>query len=197
MTTVADLLIDEPGQISHAVHRRLDDVGLVVTAPTALPRGSDLSHQVADAVAGFLQMPVGNVLFWAWDRQQAVRRACEQTIGRPGATQRVVVGHHTLTSVQRPSVGLDLGGQATTVLELVLTLTMDIDSVVVDVLEGRVVGSGAGSATCSAELAVARPGGTPRVLFERTAPRVELSPYRPVATAPPRGEPADPAGPPG
>jgi hypothetical protein len=104
-------------------------------------------------------MPVGNLVFWAWHKHQLVQLACEHTRGKPGATESVVVARHTLTSVHRPRVQLEAAGQTYPIVDLVLSVTLLIESLVVTVEAGRVLGWGAGNASSSATLGVARPGG--------------------------------------
>ena len=71
-------------------------------------------------------MPVGNLLFAAFEKHQAIHDACVQTRDKPGATAAVVVAEHTLTSSQRPQIDIDVAGKDFEVLELVLTVTLRI-----------------------------------------------------------------------
>jgi len=171
MSTIAELLFDR-GAAADQLRRLLDKRA---TALGLLTYGlADATRQVADAVAGLLTMPVGNLIFHAWTKHQAIRHACAQTAGRAGGAASVVVAEHTLETTHRPRVNLDIAGRQVPILDLVVTLTLHIESVVVTVFEGRVTGCEPGAATSTAELGVARPGGDSHPLVRRELRRVSL-----------------------
>lgn len=184
MTAIAELLFDRPGkaadQIKGLLNKRTAALGLL---SHGLP---DATRQVANAVAGLLAMPVGNLVFYAWDKQRAVRDACAQTDGRPGAVATVVVADHTLETEQRPRVHIDMAGQRIPILDLVLALSLQIDAIVVTVAEGRVVAAAAGDASGAVEFGVARPGGDLYRLVRRELRRVALAPHGPSTLPPPQ-----------
>jgi hypothetical protein len=176
MTQLADVLLTAPDTAAETISRRLDTLGIVL-APVAIAAGVDLPRQVADSIADFLAMPVGNIVFWAWDKHHAVQRACLETRDRPGATLSLAVGRHTLTATHRPRIRLDVAGQDLPLLDLELSLTVHVVSIVIEVREGQVTGSGPGHASVIAELGAARPGGgSPVVLLHKETPRVTLPP---------------------
>ena len=175
MTAIVELLFDRPGHAADEIRRLLDErAGPLDLVSYGL---RNATRQVAQAVAGFLDMPIGNFVFHAWDRHQAIKNACAQTVGQPGGLAIVAVADHTLETQQRPRVQVDMGGQHIQVLDLVLSLTLDIESVVVTVYEGRVTGCQSGAASATAELGVARPGGDSYPLIRRNLPRVSLHPH--------------------
>ncbi len=180
MTAIGELLFDRPGDAAVEIRRFLDErAGPLDLVTYGL---SNATRQVADAVASFLDMPVGNLVFHAWDKHQAIKNACAQTVDQPGGVAIVAVAEHTLETAQRPRVHVDIAGQHIHVLDLVLSLTLHIDSVVVTVYEGRVTGCQPGTASATAELGVARPGGDSYPLIRRNLPRVSLHPHRSVDT---------------
>lgn len=177
MTRLADILLAAPDTAAETISRRLDSLGIVL-APVAIAGGGNLPRQVAESIAAFLAMPLGNIVLWAWDEHQAVQRACAETRDRPGATRSLAVGRHTLTSTQRPRIRLDVAGQDLPLLDLELSLTVHVVSIVIEVREGQVTGSGPGHGSVVAELGAARPGGgSPIVLLHQETPRVTLSPW--------------------
>lgn len=186
--SLAELLVEDPSQVTEVLRQKVIRLGLLVAVPRA--EGFDLVPQVATALASFLSMPVSNVVLWAWDQHQAVQGACRQTSGRPGATARVVVKEHTLKSVQRPSIYLEGPGPKQPILDVELSLTLNIQSAVIDVEEGRVVGAGAGEASGTAQLGIARPGGEARPVLSRVTPSFALPAYLRFGPQPPSaGEP--------
>lgn len=195
-SSVAALLVEDPRTIGEALHRRLLELDL--ESATGLPSvgggdpgddtGFDVVRRVAEALAGFLTMPLGDFVAAAWQQQPAVQHACRQTDGRPGATRRIDVGEHTLECVQRPCVELDLAGARTPVLDVAVTVALAVERVTVDVEAGQVVAVGAGQGSCVAELALARPGERLRRVFVRETAALALSAYRC-----PRARPVGPA----
>ncbi len=181
MTAIAELLFDRPAAATDQIKRFLDERAKVLDLLSyGLPSAT---RQIADAVAWFLAMPVGNLIFHAWDKQRAIRNACEQTASRPGAVATVAVAEHTLEMAQRPQVHIEIAGQHIHLLDLVLTVTLHIEGVYVTVYEGRVTGCDAGAASAAAEFGVARPGGDSHPLVRRELRRVSLQPYAPASAA--------------
>jgi hypothetical protein len=177
MTAIAELLFDRPSVAPDKIRRLLDErAGALDLFSHGLPNAS---RQVADAIAGFLALPVGNLIFHAWGKHQAIKNACAQTAGRPGGVASVVVAEHMLETSQRPQVYIDIAGQHVHILDLVLLVTLHIDSAVVSVYEGRVNGCQPGEASATAELGVARPGGDSHPLVRRELRRVSLQPNIP------------------
>lgn len=187
MTTVAELLFDRPSDRAEQINRQLEKrAGTLGLLSHGVP---GLTRQVATAIAGLLDLPIGGLVLNAWKKQQAIRDACAQTHGIPGATASVVVANHTLQTSQQPRVYLDVAGAQVPILELALALTLDIDAITVNVLEGHVTGCGAGTAAASGSLGVAMPGGQAHPLFQRTLKRIHLQPQQIPVTP----EPAPPA----
>ncbi|MGE5830211.1 MAG: hypothetical protein ACM30G_17890 [Micromonosporaceae bacterium] len=187
MTTVAELLFERPADRADQINRQLEQrAGALGLLSHGVP---GLTRQVATAIASLLDLPIGGLVLQAWRKQQAILKACEQTRGVPGATASVVVANHTLQTSQQPRVYLDVAGAQVPILELALALTLDIDAITVNVLEGHVTGCGAGTAAAAGELGVAMPGGQAHPLFQRSLKRIHLQPQHVPVTP----EPAPPA----
>jgi hypothetical protein len=204
--TVADLLTDDPAHLAHVLRQALARLGLAeVAAPLAGAGGTvdvgtgdvgtvdvgtvdvgtvDVVEQAAQALGSFLAMSVAELVFWAWAEQPAVEEACRRTSGHRGARQWVVVGDHTLESVQRPHLELDVGGVRTPILDVVLSSSLTVDSVTVEVSQGQVVACGAGQASSVVDLALAPPGGHPHRVLGRETPSFRLPSYRDTPVAP-------------
>lgn len=177
MTTVTgDLLLRSGQDLEATVARRLREFGLTVTLPGGGAH-EDITDHVAQALAAFLRLPLGTLLFWAWERQPAVRRACLETAGRVGAVQQITVTEHDLESVQRPSLHLDLGGRRMLLLDVVVRLGLHLRSVVVTVEEGQVIGTTSAETSCLGQLTVSLPGGSPRLVLDHTEPALRLPAY--------------------
>jgi hypothetical protein len=173
MTSLVNLLFDD----DEAARRELTSalVGMdVPVRPAVIALVPDLLGEIGREITAFLDMPVEELLRSAWDKQQLVREALDKTRDRPGARMRVSVLQHTLTTTQRPRVEIVLDRKRYELVDLVLKVTLEIESLVVDVREGEVEAWGPGDASCSAELAVAPPGGSD----EHRLARVESKPIR-------------------
>jgi hypothetical protein len=172
MTTVFDLFFDKPAKAQRELTSRLAKTGLMI-APLTGALEASLVGQIGREVANFLDMPVDDLLCSAWDKHQLVREALEHTRGRPDAVTRVTILQHRLTSTHRPRVELTADGQRYPICDIVLTLSLEVDSFVVEVRDGRVAGWGPGTASASAELAVAAPNDESELhVLARARPRV-------------------------
>jgi hypothetical protein len=174
MTTIADLLFEEPDRAAGILQDRLIDLKVATGLPAAVANVPNLPGQVADAVAGFLQMPVDDLIASAWHGLRAVQDACRQTRGKRGAAVQVALIEQTLKLTQRPKIRIDVASEHFVVLELVLSVTLHIESATVHVLEGQIIGYGAGNASSTAELGIARPDGEPRALVRKEVLRLVL-----------------------
>src|SRR5437762_929269 len=108
MTAIGDLLYDVPRDDAHsAIRQCLTELGIIAALPAPLVAIHDLGDQLAGAIASFLDMPVGNLLFAAWDKERAVQQACQDTRGKDGTTTTVSLLQQTLTSTQRPTIDIE------------------------------------------------------------------------------------------
>jgi hypothetical protein len=90
----------------------------------------------------------------------------------------VAVLEHSLRSSQRPAAYLDIAGRRVRVLELVLSLTLNIEALTLTITDRRVTGFGPTTASSTAELAVELPMGGTHTLLKQELGRVVLLPYR-------------------
>ena len=176
MTTIAELLYDDPASAVQQLRDEIEHVHVVGDLPEPVAAISHLGDQLAEAIGEFLHMPVGNLLFAAFEKHQAIHDACVQTRGKRGATAAVVIAEHTLTSSQRPQIDIDVAGKDVELLELVLTVTLHIQMLTVTVTEGEVASYAAGDTASTAELGIARANGDSHVLVQKELPHVTLPP---------------------
>jgi hypothetical protein len=120
---------------------------VLVTLPAPVSR-----EQVIAAVLGVLDIPLGDVIFRAWESFSEVRKAMAETRGHPESRQQVRVAGHTLTSTHHPTIECDLEGKKLFDLVLDLDLSLHFDGVVVTVGAGEIVAIGPGDAVGSASL---------------------------------------------
>jgi hypothetical protein len=179
MTAIAELFFDHPKAAGSQITRHLEKNP---SALGLLNRGvSNLPQQIGLAMANLFDDPLAGVVLYGWVKQRAIRAACVQTTGIPGATESVVVADHTVEVEHRPRVFLDVAGQRIALLELVLAVSLHLESVTVTVIEGRLTAVGPGDASSTAELGVAMPGGHIYPLVRREVARVSLKPQHLVA----------------
>ena len=150
MMTLASLLYGDDQQAATRLSaqaptlltdRRTAGLGVVVP-PT----------DVAAAIADLLTMPVGNLALVAWQRQHAVRAACETTRAQPGSRRVLRLLEHTVRSEQHPSIDVEAGPLHAPLLSLTLRVEMSITAVQLVIEEGGIVGVYPGPASASATL---------------------------------------------
>jgi hypothetical protein len=181
VTAIADLLFDQPQTAGEQIGRHLAEKA---AALGLLSHGLDnLPQQIGQAAASLFDQPVGGLVMFAWAKQRAISAACASTKGIPGATESVVVADHSVETEQRPRIYLDVAGQRIALLELILTVTLHLESITITVTEGRVTDVGPGDASSTAELGVAMPGGHTYPLVRRELVRLSLRPQQLVATS--------------
>ncbi len=191
--SIADLLVADPGHLADTLYHKLVELALLADVVAALDEGHgdqrvldkvgldrefDVVRQVAEHLAAYLGRPLGGLVQAAWHAHPGVQAACLGTAGRRGATRRVDVGHHVLESVHRPIVELDVDGARTPVLDGVLSVTLTVDGLPVDVAQGEVVATGTGQASSSLSLSLARPGGPSHVVLSEQNASLMLPAYR-------------------
>jgi hypothetical protein len=145
MTTVRDLLFDNPADAVATLTHKLETANLLTS--DLVPAG--------DAAAGILDLldsPVGNLIASAWAKFAAVQKACEETRNKPGSRQEVRVGHHTIQSTQHPRLEAEIDNKSIPLLTLELVVSLTMDAVVITVASGRVVTIALGDATGETKL---------------------------------------------
>ena len=173
--SIVDLLPGDPQGLSEGLRHGLLEAALLRDLPADL--GGGILPQVSDALASLLGAPLGPLVLAALHRHPDVQALCMATIGRRGAAQQVVVRDHVLEAVSRATVGLDVDGARTPVLDVVLTLSLTVDSLAVDVAHGQVVATGPAQASSGIDLSAARPGGPPQSVLSRQNPSQVLPPF--------------------
>jgi len=181
--SIADLLVDDPEHLADTLHHRLVELALVADVlaeldEVGLGQGFDVVRQVAEELAAYLGQPLGGLVQASWHAHPDVQAACLGTVGRRGATRRVDVGHHVLEAVHRPIVELDVDGARTPLLDGVLSVTLTVDGLPIDIAQGEVVATGAGQASSSLSLSLAGPGGPSHVVLSEQNASLVLPAYR-------------------
>jgi hypothetical protein len=149
MTTICELLgldaAKRRRQLTTSVERAIARVPGLVAGPA-------VALQAYGAITGLLRVPVGTLALVAWDRHQRVLAACRSTADVPGAREVVALREHTITTTRRVDVELDVAGATRRLLELVLTVRIEVAAVELVVEEGRVSEARPGTARASAVL---------------------------------------------
>jgi hypothetical protein len=113
-------------------------------------------NDIAGAIASLLDTPLSDLIFAAWATFRGVQDARKATRGKHGARREIIIANHTVHSVQHPKIKCESQGRTLFTLDLDLTLSLQVDAVVVTVFEGEVVQIGPGSATAKASLTAGR-----------------------------------------
>jgi len=111
-----------------------------------------VERELATASAGLLGLDLGDVLVGAWRKHRALVAAAEATRDRPGATELVQLATHRVTTTHRPYVTVAVNGATVATVHFDLSLTLDVDGVLGQVRQGRLVGLQGGRCTVTASL---------------------------------------------
>jgi hypothetical protein len=175
MTTLADLLFGPDDPARDIEDRLRSDPATAPFVQGLLALTTASLQQVASAVAAYLQLPVADLLVSAWDRTRRIEAARTETRGRPGTTQHVAIGEHTVKSRRTLHVVVDLATGRAPLLDVDLSCELRLEAIVLEVADGRIVGCTPATAQGSVELSLIDPAGRERHrLVRREIPRVDL-----------------------
>ncbi|HEX6921489.1 MAG TPA: hypothetical protein VF314_14820 [Actinomycetes bacterium] len=135
---------DATAEIAAAV-REQGVVAATVSGSSRMSRGilDGLHHELAETVAGFLEVDLVELLAGAWRTHRlltaaaARTAAASRTAGAPGAAEVVELASHTVTLTERPYVDLLLDGVRVGRVHLELRLALTVTGLVGVVRAGR------------------------------------------------------------
>ena len=128
-----------------------------------------VDDELASAVAGLLEVDVGDVVLAAWRTHHRLAEAAGVTLAAPGRQEIVQLGAHRVTSTHHPTIDLLVDGVRVHTFRFRLTVVVDIDVAAAVVEEGRLVAVKAGDSTLTASLSLAMPGGDVELVHRHCA----------------------------
>jgi hypothetical protein len=111
-----------------------------------------VERELAAALAGLLGLDLGDVLVGAWRKHRALVAAAEATRESPAATELVQLATHRVTTTHRPYVTVAVDGATVATVHFDLSLTLDVDGLLGQVRQGRLVALEGGRCTVAASL---------------------------------------------
>jgi hypothetical protein len=150
MTTIARTLVDgaESGDtLTSAVAGVLTRLPPVAVAGLTVP-STDLSA----ALSALLDVPIGNLALRGWQQRREVVDACRRTATEAGAREVLRLLDHRIVSRQSPTLEVLLDGVRVVLLELDLTVEIEVNGVDLVIEHGAVQDARPGSATARADL---------------------------------------------
>ena len=103
-----------------------------------------LERELAVAVAGLLDVDLGEALLAGWRGHGQLRSAARNTVDRPGTTELVTVVTHQVTSTHAPHVDLVVNGVHVATVEVTVEIVADVDGLLASVRAGRLTALHAG-----------------------------------------------------
>jgi hypothetical protein len=129
----------------------LDGLGAVLA--TLSPSGqADLYREVTAAVGGLLSLDVVDVLVGGWRKHHALVAAAQRTRADPAAIEQVELASHRITTTHRPYLDITVNGVKVATVHFDLGLTLDLDTMLGQVRQARLVGIQGGRCTVTAGL---------------------------------------------
>jgi hypothetical protein len=127
------------------------------------------AKQIGELLWDCLDLPLGGLVFGAWERHELVAKARGRTSAAAGTTERVRLAGHTVRSRHQPRFEIEIAGATFPVLEFEVSTSLVLDAAVVSIGSGRVTGVAPGACSATASLSC---GG--RKLCERSVKQVVL-----------------------
>jgi hypothetical protein len=145
-------------------------------ARTAIP-----AKEIGEVLWNCLDLPLGGLVFGAWERQELVVKAKERTKANAATAERVRLAGHTVRSRHQPRFEIEIAGATFPAVEFEVSTSLALDAAVVSVSGGRVTGVAPGA--CSAKASLSSGG---RTICERSLKQIVL----PDVIRPPDDAPA-------
>ena len=137
-------------------------------AVPGLPLGP-IIEGVSKALETALDVPISSLLAGAWDRARELRAAMQQTRDSEKDAVLLPLLDHTITSEHRPYVDVVLNGTSIARLVFPLTVTFQLQGIVLRIAKGRIADVLAGQMTIKATLKFAE-----FVLIEKALPPITI-----------------------
>jgi hypothetical protein len=177
-TTVRDVLFEtaDEGKASLAALIEGQNDGAAAAARKTMP-----SKEIAELLWDSLDLPLGGLVFGAWERHELVEQARQRTKANAATTERVRLAGHTVRSEHEPRFEIEVGGVSLPVLELQLAASLVLDAAVISVSGGRLNGVSPGACSAQASLSCAGQKLCERSVKQVTLPDVIRPPAEAVA----------------
>jgi hypothetical protein len=127
----------------------------LAAAAVLSPMGRDLAAQeVARAISGLLSIDVVDVVLGGWRRQRDLQDAARRTLDDPGDHELVRLGAHCIEMRERPTVDVIVDGIPATTLDLDISITALVDTLVARVESGQLTAIESGKVTVTGKVKV-------------------------------------------
>jgi hypothetical protein len=127
----------------------------LAAAAVLSPMGTDLAaHEVARAISGLLAIDIVDVVLGGWKRHRDLQAAARRTLDDPDDHELVSVGEHAIEMHERPSVDVVVDGLLATTLDVDVSVTALIDTLVARVESGLLTGIETGKVTVTGKVKV-------------------------------------------
>ena len=112
------------------------------------------AQEAATTTAALLKVDLVGVLVRGWREHRDIVSAARRTLAAPGSTELVSMSSHEITLDQRPSISVLVDGQRVATLQLGLSITFDLNALLLGISRGKLAGVRSGRCDITATLAV-------------------------------------------
>jgi hypothetical protein len=96
-----------------------------------------VERELAAAVAGLLDVDLGDVLLDGWRAHTKLRAAARVTVDNPGSTELVTLTRHRVSVTHTPHVDLVVDDMTVATVEVTIEMVVDVDGLIATVRAGR------------------------------------------------------------
>ncbi|TCC27345.1 hypothetical protein [Kribbella speibonae] len=118
--------------------------------------GRLVSAPVAHALTATFDHDLGDSILWAWRTHRDLQEAASATLADTGPPEYVTLADHEISSVHHPEVDVIVDGQAPYTITFDLTVLFTLESVLLTVQRGLLIGLSPGA--CSVEVSLGAHG---------------------------------------
>jgi len=111
-------------------------------------------REATTQAAGLLDVDLIGLLVAGWRAHHDLIAAAQHTLAAPGSTELVDLAAHQITTNQQPSVTVLVDGHRVAILQLGLSVVLDISALVAGISGGRLVALHSGRCHVTATLAI-------------------------------------------
>jgi hypothetical protein len=149
-TTLRDILFD-PEEDQHYAMAKVLSGGRGAAPFLKVAPAKDF----AEALWEVLDLPLGEVVFGAWEKCDEIRDALEKTQGSPPTKERVSLANHTIRWSYQPTFEAVMNNKVVARVEANIAFVLKLDGAVLLISAGKLEGVAPGAGTASAELRIA------------------------------------------
>jgi len=150
-TTIKDALYNGHSPDQRQLIEQLSKLG-IAAATLLVVTENNLWPDIADALVGFMDEPLGNIAIEAWDKHEEIQKLEKETLADPKKVCHVSVRDRTVRTTRKLDIALATGAVETVLFSFVLELALKIEEAAMTINAGRISRFDPAAATVTATL---------------------------------------------